>query len=165
MKKRARLTSKQKGNIIEAYDVMLTPVAELAADYGVTRQSIYKILWGAGIDTTKQLIPVSCSTCGKVLYRHKARIRRQLNHFCNKDCHEVYLKANGTKARNPNVTRMSKSVVSQHFQLQAGHIVHHANGNQYDNRLVNLRVFACQGDHIRVHNGFDVEPIWDGRYI
>ena len=55
-----------------------------------------------------------------------------------------------------------RKIVRRHFKLLPGHIVHHENCNEKDNRLENLRVFASIADHNRYHAGFPVEPLWDG---
>lgn len=169
MRKRARLTTKQKVYIIEAYQNQLTPMIILAEKYGITRQGIYKILKQAGVDTKKTQIPVSCSTCGEQIYRTKARIRKQLNQFCNMDCYSAFISGGKPKwhwmSETGNSSRIARSVVNQYFALQGDQIVHHENHNRFDNQLANLRVFANQGDHIRHHRGFDVTPLWDGRYI
>jgi len=167
MRKRAPLTSRQKVDIIEGYRDQLTPMIELAATYGVTRQAIYKIIRKAGIDTSKGQLTVTCSSCGKTFPRTKARVRRQLHHFCSKTCYFAFLEAgNGFPyIQNRHGQRIARSVVSEHFALQEGHIVHHENRNTLDNRLENLKVFAGNGDHVRHHRGFDVTPIWEGNHL
>jgi len=167
MIKHARLTRTQKVDIINAYSDDLARMTTLATQYGVSRQAIYKILKRAGADTKKQRLPVSCSTCGTEILRTKGRIRKQLNHFCSEDCYYTFLQGGKPKwfhmTETGNSSRLARSVVSEYFSLQDGHIVHHKNRNRFDNSLINLRVFANQGDHLRHHRGFDVEPIWDGR--
>lgn len=164
MKKRVPLTTKQKVDIIQSYSEQLTPMIELARKYGVTRQYIHRIITKAGIDTSKHKIPVSCTVCGKEVLRTKARIRKQLNHFCSMDCYFAFLEAgNGFPyVQNRHGQRIGRSIVSKYFQLQEKHVVHHENRNNLDNRPTNLKVFANRGDHVRYHRGFDVEPIWDG---
>lgn len=166
MRKRVTLTHKQQVDIINAYSVDLVPMITLAEQYGVTRQGIYKVLDRAGIDTTKHRIPVSCHVCGTETMRTKARIRRQLHHFCSEDCYYAFLAAgNGRPYIQSRIgQKRARSIVSDHFTLQSTHIVHHEDRNTLNNDLINLRVFAYQGDHLRHHRGFDVEPIWDGRY-
>jgi hypothetical protein len=165
MKKRVRLTQNQKVDIIKAY-LDLTPMAELARQYAVTRQGIYKIVKAAGIETSAAPMEVSCSACGTVFLRHRFRIRRQKHHFCGDDCYHAFLAAGNGRPYIGN--RMgqyrAREIVSTHFALQAGHIVHHEDRNTLNNDLDNLRVFACQGDHVRRHRGFDVPVLWDGRY-
>ena len=165
MIKHARLTRNQKVDIIEAYTNQLTPMSTLATEYGITRQGIYKILKQAGADTEKKRLPVSCTACGTEILRTKARIRRQLNHFCSEACYYAFLEAgNGFPyIENRGGQKRARVLVGDYFSLQTGHIVHHENRNTLDNRLINLRVFANNGDHVRHHRGFDVQPIWDGR--
>lgn len=164
MKKRARLTDNEKVDIVRAYE-HLERVEDLAKKYGKTRQAIYKILWKAGVDTKKQRLPVSCTVCGTEVLRTKGRIRKQLHHFCSETCYYAWLKAgNGFPyIQSSHGQRIARLIVSKYFALAASHIVHHENRNSTDNRLENIRVFANQGDHVRYHRGFDVEPIWDGR--
>ena len=164
MRKHAKLTAKQKVNIIKAYSEELIPMRTLANKYGVTRQAIYKILKRAQINTAKGAIAVSCTTCGNPIMRIKSRIRKQLHHFCNSKCYYTFLQAgNGFPYIDSTYhRRIARSITNQHFTLQEGHVVHHENRNQTDNRLENLRVFTTQGDHIRYHRGFDVLPIWNG---
>lgn len=166
MKKRVRLTDKQKVDIINAYQNELVPMIQLAKQYGVTRQAIYKIIKKAGVDTSKRKFAVSCTVCGKITYRPKCRVRERKHIFCSFDCYRAWLNSLGDKYKpNRHGQRIARHVVSKHFQLQQKHVVHHEDGNCLNNDVSNLRVFACQGDHIRYHRGFDVEPIWDGRYV
>jgi len=164
MIKHARLTRNQKVDIINAYSDDLVRMTTLAAQYGVSRQAIYKILKRAGADTKKQRLPVSCTTCGTEILRTKGRIRKQLNHFCSSECYFAFLEAgNGFPYIESRAgQKRARVIVGDHFRLQNGHIVHHENRNTLDNRLINLKVFANNGDHVRHHRGFDVLPIWDG---
>lgn len=166
MSKRIRLSQKQKVDIINRYQNEFIPMIYLASEYGVTRQAIYKILKRAGVDTSKRLIPVSCTTCGSECYRNKANIRTRNHIFCTRQCYDIWLQAgNGFP---PLISRkgqkLARSIVSQYFSLQKGHVVHHEDRNDLNNDLKNLRVFANQGDHVRYHRDCDVQPIWDGRY-
>jgi hypothetical protein len=43
-----------------------------------------------------------------------------------------------------------------------GYVIHHKDRNTLNNNPSNLMVFRNQGDHIRHHRGFDVEPVWAG---
>jgi len=162
-----RLTIKAQVDIIEEYTEQLTPMIELAKRHGLTRQGVWKILKRAGIDTTNRKLPVSCAVCGAVIERHKCRIRKQLNHFCSEACYHAFLEAGNGHPYKPNRhgSRIGRMKVSKYFELKPGYIVHHENRSQFDNRLANLRVFATQGDHLRYHRGFDVEPIWDGSQL
>jgi len=164
MTERARLTDKQKVDIINAYETDLVPMITLAKQYGISRQGIHKLL-KKYVDTSKHPMTVSCSACGAAIQRTKGRIRKQLHHFCHLDCYTAYLQAGNGKPyiQSRNGQKIARTVVAVYFALQAGHVVHHEDRNTLNNDLKNLKVFANQGDHVRHHRGFDVEPIWDGR--
>lgn len=164
MRKQVRLTTVEVVDIINAYSEDLTPMIELATKYGMTRQGIFKVLKRSGVDTSKRCLLVSCTTCGIEIKRTKARIRRQLHHFCCSDCYFAFLEAgNGGKYIYwRQGMRIARNKVLKYYPLRPGQIVHHEDRNCYNNRLDNLRVFANQGDHVRYHRGFDIEPLWSG---
>ena len=163
----AKFTQKDKVDVIEAYTTMLVPMNELARKYSCTRQAIWKVLKKHEVDTSKKLIQVSCTTCGAILLRPKCRIRKQKHHFCDYDCYYAFLDAgNGNPyLQNKHGQRIARRVVEQFFSLEEGHIVHHEDGNTLNNTPQNLKVFACQGDHVRYHRGFEIEPLWDGSSV
>lgn len=162
-----KISHNDRVNIINAYINELIPMIELSKKYNVTRQAIFKILKKARVDTTKKQLEVSCTACGTVLNRHKARIRKQKNHFCDYECYYAFLAAgNGTPyIANRQGQRIARKVVSKFFELQEGYIVHHEDRNNFNNLPDNLRVFATQGDHIRYHRGFEVTSLWDGSQL
>lgn len=157
-----RLQPQDKIAIVKAYK-NLEPMMSIAIRYHKSRTTIYKVLKKAGADTSKHKISVSCSTCGNIIYRDKSRIRKIKNHFCNMICYQAFLDASHltpTEQRRGN--KRSRKIVSQYFNLLPNYIVHHDDKNALNNQVWNLRVFKTQGDHIRHHRGFDVEPIWNG---
>lgn len=159
-----QLTPKEKVNVIKAYTEQLTPMAELAKQYNRSRAGIWKLLTKAGVDTTKHKISVSCSTCGKEIKRTKSRIRKQINHFCNYECYYAFLEAgNGNPyVQNRQGQRIARMKAAEYIELKDGYIVHHEDRNTLNNMIHNLKVFRNQGDHVRYHRGFTVEPLWDG---
>lgn len=164
MRKRVRLTDREKVDIVHAYDVEMARAQDLAIKYGVSRQGIYKVLGRAGVDTSKHQVPVSCTTCGAITHRTRGRMRRNNHHFCSTDCWLAWMQAGPPYIAHRQSGRIARTIVSQHFALKDSHVVHHEDRNQYNNRLDNLRVFACNGDHTRYHRGSNIEPIWDGQY-
>jgi hypothetical protein len=159
----AKITQKDKVDIIKAYEQLET-VISLAQKHNVTRQAIYKVLRQHGIDTSKKQLQVSCRACGELLTRNKARVRKQKNHFCNYECYFAFLEAGNDNIyiQNRQGQRIGRRIVSCFFELSDTHIVHHEDRNTLNNLPYNLKVFACQGDHIRYHRGFEIDPIWDG---
>ena len=59
----------------------------------------------------------------------------------------VYMCFNGKKQRRSHA--VMEHVLGR--PLRPGEIVHHINGNPVDDRPDNLRVFACNSDHISAH--------------
>lgn len=161
----AKLSDKQKVDIIKAYAEGLVPMAELARLTGVTRQAIHKLIVKAGIER-REVLDVSCSACGKVIRKHRCQVRKAKHLFCDQRCYAAFIRAgNGldfTGSVRRQGSRIARKVVSKVFPLQEGHIVHHVNGNVLDNSPENLMVFACAGDHVRHHRGFDVPVLWTG---
>ena len=163
MLKHARLTSKDKVDIIDKYINHLTPMISLAEEYGKSRQGIWKILKKAGVDTSKHKLNISCVACGKEVFRTKARIRRQVNHFCSNECYHAFLSAS-PYTENRHSSRLARAKVAKYFKLALKNIVHHIDNNQFNNLLPNLAVFANQGDHIRCHRTGESNPIWEGKH-
>lgn len=161
-----KLSAKDRVDIINGY-TNLTPMIDLAKKHGVTRQYVYRLVRQAGVEINDKLIPVSCSCCGKELFRHRVRVRRQKHHFCSQECHYAFIEAGqpGKYLPSRQGQRIARSAISKVFDLQPGNVVHHINRNTLDNSLSNLMVFRNSGDHIRFHRGFDVEPLWDGSIL
>lgn len=167
--KRRRLNDREKVDIINSYTVDLIPMAELAERYGVTRQAIFKMIRKAGIDTSKEAahMNVSCSCCGEITTRIRCQVRKSKHIFCSEECYFAWLKhGNG----NPLVmhrqsSRIARKIVQEYFALAPTHTVHHEDRNQYNNNINNLKVFTCQGDHVRYHRGFTVPILFDGSTI
>ena len=175
-----RLTTQDRLDIIDAYEIDLEPMMSIATRYGKARVTIWQMLKKSGIDTTKHKLEVSCATCGAVIKRVKSLLRNRKNHFCNMTCYQSFLTAGAshlTDNERRKGGRRARAIVSQYFDLQPGHVVHHEDGFPLNNQLWNLRVFATNGDHIRYHHQardfynktiteptpvINIEPIWDG---
>jgi hypothetical protein len=161
----AHITKKQKVDIVKAYTEDLIPVIELAKKIGYTRHGVYSILKRHGVNPSEYgSMQVSCSACGKIITRPRCRIRKQKNHFCTEKCYYAFLEAgNGNPfIENRHKSRLARYIVSELFDLQPEHRVHHKDRNHFNTAKNNLMVFATQGDHVRFHRGFDVTPLWDG---
>lgn len=160
--KRRQLTEEQKAEIIDAYQNQLITMIELGQQYNRSRQTIFKMLKKAGIDTSKRKLPVSCDFCDNTLMRTKGRIRANTHHFCNYTCYYDYLNREHKYIENAHMRRMARRLVNELFPLKDGYIVHHKDRNQGNNLTTNLMVFRTQGDHVRYHRGLKIEPLWDG---
>jgi hypothetical protein len=145
------------------YQDDLIPIIKLAETYGVTRAAIYKVLKKVGVDTSKKGgMEVTCATCGEFFKKPRCQVRVRNNLFCSQECWYKYVNREGKYSYSRQGQRRGRKVVSRYHTLQPGEIVHHEDKNCRNNTLANLRVFACQSDHIRYHRGFDVVPVWNG---
>ena len=154
------LTNAERELIIKRFLVDLTPMAVLAADYGISRQAIHKIVKRAGVNVAAAAqVEVTCAVCGGhySIARNRARVLN--NTFCSRACYYIFLKR-GNYKEHRHSSRLARAIVEQYHTLQAGQVVHHIDGNQSNNRLDNLIVFASQADHVRFHRGFDIQPVW-----
>ena len=169
-----KLTESQKVDIINAFTVELEPMISIAERYGKTRQAIWKMLKKEGVNVSKAVgntrLLVSCTVCNKQFIRTRHRIRKQVNHFCGDECYFAFLEAGngqGPYINNRQGQRIARSKVATVFDLKDEHVVHHEDRNTLNNMWNNLRVFACQGDHIRYHR-LDLDyaqPIWSGEAV
>ncbi len=163
-----KINPKDRVNVIEAYTVGLEPMQSIGTRYDVTRQAVYKVLCRAGIDTSKGnrgKLTVSCSACGAEIIRHRFRIRKQKNLFCDDSCYFAYLAAgngSGPYVQNRQGQRIARAKVAELFGLESGNVVHHEDRNTLNNMLDNLRIFRNQGDHVRYHRDLEVSPVWSG---
>ena len=152
-------------DIISSYRDKLEPAISIGKRYKVNRQCILGILKRNGIDTSKRKIKVKCSSCDKDIFRIKMRVRASKHLFCDKHCYYAWLEiGNGKGKYKPSKwgQMVARKKVSELFELKEGYVCHHDDRNCLNNELYNLKVFASQGDHVRHHKGFEVEPLWEG---
>lgn len=164
-----KITVKQELEIVRAYEIDLARCSELAEKYGITRAGIHRLLKRNGVDATKGGVncrhDVTCKHCGGTFNVNRARLRSAKNLYCSKKCWLAHLD-------NIKIGKLSRAGLYQARKalLNAGvwaHlapkvVVHHVDGNDNNNAISNLEIYATQGDHLRMHRGFDVSPIWRG---
>ena len=148
-----KLTPKEQSKIIFAFTEELIPVLALSKQYKISRQAIYALLKKNGINT-EGIITVKCNTCGAEIQRHRCRVRKQKNHFCNYDCQSDFLKARIGKQK------MARYKVSEYFKLTPENIVHFDDGNDWNTSIYNLAVFKNQQEHILYHHNKSTKTIW-----
>ena len=142
-------------HIMECWDTGLFTLEMLAMEYGVTRSAVKYFLNKRGVDTSKRQLVMLCEICGIEFRKTRARVRRCNKHYCSSEC---YMKA----IHNPGYQihrqgqRIARRVIGEVFKLESGMVVHHIDGDNRNNGLLNLMVFANHGDHMRYHRGTDV---------
>ena len=135
----------------------------IAKAMGFSRMGVIKCLNRNGIDTSKvNRIRVQCSQCGAPIDRTKARARAVDKPYCWTAC---YYAAIHNEAYRPwrHGKRIARKVVGAVFPLAPGNVVHHDDGDNHNNRLDNLMVFASHSEHMRYHRtGGRADPIYMG---
>ena len=150
-----QLTQEERSEIIFAFTKELAQITKLSKQYKVSRQAIYKLLKRNGIDATASgTITIKCDTCGAEISRHRCRVRKQKNHFCDQVCNASFLKAVIGRQK------MARLKVSEHFKLGPGNMVHFDDGSDWNTNIYNLAVFKNQQEHILYHHDKSTKPIW-----
>ena len=130
---------------------------------GFSRAGVIKCLNRNGIDTSKaNRVTLLCSQCGKPVSRTKARARAVDKPYCSRACYHAAIH---NKAYRPwrHGQRMARTTVEAMFPLMPGNVVHHEDGDNHNNSLNNLMVFASQAEHMCYHRARgNVRPIYVG---
>ena len=106
-----------------------------------------------GIETVgRGATTVECAFCGREFSRFRTRASKTMADYCNTECYHA-------SRENPNYVpwrhgqRLARAIVAQHIRLTYDMVIHHVDGNNRNNDLSNLVVFASQSDHIKYHHG------------
>ena len=149
-------------------------LAEVEKRTGMCRQSIWKRLKRAGVlmprrapgGAPSKVTHFLCGFCGETVKKYKKRVGQldQMQAFCNMECYSASLAQHPYEAWRQGC-RLARVIVAQYFPLQPDHIVHHKDGNNRNNDMSNLMVFACNADHMAHHRGRNVIALFDGATI
>jgi len=152
------------GRLVEMYTEDHLTLGEIGLKVGMSRQAVHKRLVGAGVRAFDgEHVQTKCATCGNEVDILRKRWRSVRNVYCNQDCYAVYLE-NPEYNRWRQGSRLSRVIVSQHFRLEPEWIVHHKDFNQRNLDLANLAVYASTSDHMKMHHGAEIAPLWDGAH-
>ena len=139
---------------------------QIGALAGMTAAGVHKRLRRAGVGREDGTwAEVSCDMCGKQFRKRRASWRRSKEHFCGPECLHASLENPGYKPWRQG-QRLAVAIVAQYHKIQLGEIVHHKDGDNRNNNLANLAVYASHSEHLKAHHGkSEVKPIWDGALI
>ena len=157
-----KLTDYELKSLYESH-MKINKIAEIA---GITRQGVWKRLKKLGLHVGRHGTgTTTCAFCGAEIKRFKSRMSRVAAGYCNQECYFA-------SRENPDYVpwrqgqRLARAIVAQHIRLTHEMVIHHKNGNNKNNDLSNLAVYANQADHMKHHHGKNsARPIWDGSAI
>lgn len=138
----------------------------IADEIGSTKQGIKKALNRSGVDTSNAATwqTLECPQCGATFKKTRALTR---NHpgkiYCGAQCYYAAI-------HNPDFvewrhgTRVARDIISQHIDIPDGAIAHHKDGDERNNDVANLMLFANQSDHMTWHraSAHNVVPLFIG---
>ncbi len=151
--------------LVDLYTVKHLTLRQIAGIVGMSAPGVMARLRRAGVRASDGTwVNAACAFCGQQVKKSRAVARQHLKSYCNSECYYASLEANPYRPWRQG-SRVARALVAQHFALDPDHIVHHEDGDQRNNDLANLRVFASQADHMAYHRGRKVKPIWDGRTV
>lgn len=135
---------------------------EIGRVVGMSATAVWKRLKRAGITRTDgERIIQPCAYCGVGVNRQRSKVLRKDRVYCGTE-HYYADRENPAYQQWRHGGRLARAVVAQHYPLSRIEVVHHKDGNQRNNNLDNLAVYASQADHLAVHHGRHLEPVWDG---
>lgn len=143
--------------------------AQAATHFRVSRAAITlhlgRLTTRIRINRPNEILIVRCAQCDAEIRRHRLTISQSRYSYCRLKCYY-------THRMNPNYVPWRQGQrIARRVLRDAGVIlpfqcvVHHHDGNNRNNALINLAVFASQSDHLRYHHTGRPLPVWDGRNI
>jgi len=129
------------------------PLKEMAIKYGVSRQSIWKIV-KERVDPDRRIMEykeIVCrnTECKKVLKVQQCRKEK----YCSNECYIKMRIAFSIMENSSNVTnRASRLNARKLIDLLPGQVVHHIDGDVANNEPNNLMVFNSNSEHISYHH-------------
>lgn len=162
---RLRRPDVDTAELVRLFTELHLTLREIGRMVGMTAQGVSRRLRKAGTKAQAGTwITKPCAYCGIELKRQRSRSHRRENWYC---CNEHYYAArsNPQFAKWRHGSRLARAIVSQHYPLSPVEIVHHKDGDERNNDISNLAVYASNSDHMAAHHGRAIEPVWDGATV
>lgn len=131
---------------------------------GMSATAVMKRLRSAGITREQgERVERHCAYCGITVSQPRSQ-SHNVRAYCSNE-HYYAARSNPQYVQWRQGGRLARAIVSQHYRLSPIEVVHHKDGNQRHNDLANLEVYATQADHLAMHHGRQVVPVWDGALV
>ncbi len=117
---------------------------QIAAMVGISHAAVHHRLKAAGITREQGTwIASTCSYCGVAFKRRRSQARHTKGSFCCAEHYYASRESDYVPWRHGQ--RLARAIVSQHFDLQPLHVVHHVDKDNRNNDLSNLEVYSQPG--------------------
>jgi len=139
---------------------------EIAKLEGITHPAVWKILHRLGIPASAGTWVVTrCAACGVSFRRQRARCKATRRPTCSPECYFQLRKTTDYRPWRQGQRIARQLVTKAGWFLAPGQVVHHIDGDNRNNALDNLAVFASHSDHLKHHHTGQPQPIWTGRDV
>ena len=151
--------------MVHLYTVEHLTMEEIGAIAGISRMAVSKrFKKTCTVSQDGEWVKTSCDWCDVRIMKRRKQWRTTTKHFCSEACYWASLENPGYKPWRQGC-RLARAIVNQYFKLEPGHVVHHKDGDNRNNNIDNLAVFANQGDHGKWHRSGAYSPVWDGSSV
>lgn len=150
--------------LVRLYTAEHLTLRQIGAVAGMSAQAVQARLRSVKVEASEgEWVAGQCAFCGEPVRRPRSRSRRRIRMFCSNAHYYAALAATHYVGWRHG-QRLARAIVAQHFDLEPAHVVHHKDGDDRHNDLVNLAVYASQAEHMAAHRGREVSPLWDGAH-
>ena len=140
-----RVNAELVSEAVRLYEGELLNFREIGERLGVTRQCAY--LWvrkAGGCETHAMDMSAECANCGEPYKTSRQQIKAGRK-FCSRPCYFAATSLYGEYSRQGQ--RQGRKVA----EAQEGEVVHHIDGNTFNNAEGNLIVFCSNAQHMSFH--------------
>lgn len=130
---------------------------EIGKKLSITRQAVHNRMRRCGIDmSTGERFDVKCDVCGVFYSVTRKRFKSTIMHLCSEKCRIAYLKTSQYKASRQG-QRIGRAVLMEiatkkGLSMPDGFVVHHKDGDDFNNDPSNLMVFKNNAEHTLHHH-------------
>ena len=144
---------KRRGNLQDASDEVvrrlyckeLLTYDEIGMRFGVTRQAVAARVKKIGIEYRGEPTEAICQGCGAKFMAQRKRVKLRKIKFCSTVCYHKSVSLFGAYSHNGQ--RTARKIMG----AAEGEVVHHIDGDSYNNSPANLMVFPSNAAHILFH--------------
>ncbi len=154
-----RISKLSEDQIRELYlaDVRINEIARRAC---VSRQAIFSTLKRIGVHNPRHgTRTATCKYCGEQFQVWRSRAGDAL--YCSIPCYNAHKNGYGYYGKRGTIARLeqehginvrtSRGRARRAMDAKTGEVVHHIDGNPFNNDPANLMIFKSHADHMRYH--------------